>query len=77
MFAFLQLIPFLNKLVSFIDKIYSEVIRQRYKAEGRAEVNAEASSQISSDQMVRKEIATKVDRETEDETNAGLVDPRK
>jgi hypothetical protein len=77
MFALLQLIPFLNKLMSFVDKIYSEVIRKRYKDEGRAEVNAEASSQISSDQMVRKEIATKVDMETEDETNAGLIDPRK
>jgi hypothetical protein len=66
-----------RELMKFINKWYDEYIRNKWKNEGRAEANAEASSQISADQIVRKEIAAKVDMETEDETNAGLVDPRK
>jgi hypothetical protein len=72
-----KIISLLSTIAGIIDKIYSEVIRQRYKAEGRSELNAEVKSQISSDQMVRKEISAKVDQDSEDEVNAGLVDPRK
>jgi hypothetical protein len=66
----------MNKLMAFIDKIYDEYTRSKYKKLGKAELNAEVKSQMSSDQMIRKEVSVKVDKEKEDEINAGLVDPR-
>jgi hypothetical protein len=77
MLALLKLLPFMNKLMEFIDKIYDEYTRSKYKKLGKAELNAEVKSQMSADQMVRKEISAKVDKDSEDEVNAGLVDPRK
>jgi hypothetical protein len=76
MLALLKLLPFMNKLMAFIDKIYDEYTRSKYKKLGKAELNAEVKSQMSSDQMIRKEVSVKVDKEKEDEINAGLVDPR-
>jgi hypothetical protein len=75
--AWLKLVAVVKAILDLINKIYDEYIRAKYRKEGRAEQDALARSQMSSDAVARKEIAAKVDTETEDEVNAGLIDPRK
>jgi hypothetical protein len=74
--AFLKLIPLVNKLVGVLESIYNRYVRRSIVQEGKDSANAEAQAKIFTDQLERSKIAAKVARETEDEINAGLVDPR-
>lgn len=74
--SLLKLIPLLDKIVSVVKSIYDRYLRRQIVQEGKDEANADAQAKIFQDQLGRSKISVKVDKETEDEIDAGLIDPR-
>jgi hypothetical protein len=74
--SLLKIIPLLDKIISVVKNIYDRYVRRKIVQEGKDEANADAQAKIFTDQLERSKIAAKVARETEDEINTGLVDPR-
>jgi hypothetical protein len=75
--SLLKIIPLLDKIISVVKNIYDRYVRRKIVQEGKDAANADAQAKIFTDQLERSKIAAKADRETEDEINAGLVDPRR
>lgn len=72
----LKLLSILSIVLKLLNKFYDEHIRRKYKREGRDDVNRENKKIVEVEMKDAKVISDKVDKESEEDIDKGLIDPR-